>query len=565
MKKILSWIFVISVLLTALHIDICAAGNSEENLYEEGMEFFEKEDFDRAFARFQISGEVRGYAPAQNMLGICYRDGLGTEQDLEKAEEYFMLSAAQGYTPAQENVASLSVEDVHEKIAESTPSTDPVSTQVFAEEKEAVIPWAENVKIGDTVKFGSYEQDNDLTNGTEAIEWIILDVQDGKAMLLSKYGLDCQVYHKAKSDVTWENCMLRAWLNSAFFDGAFSDVEKNQILFTDAKTEIKSDTASIPEWSINDLVFIPSLQETNRYLDSTTIKCEPTEYAIAQGAWIAKGNIYTIWWLRSSTLSRINPGGVQDDDRSHSKINEAFTAVRPALWLSLEELPKREQILENTSEREYKAKSVLTWPDELKTGNTIEFGRYEQDGDFINGKEPIEWIVLEVKEDEALLLSTKALECRPFTNESSDQVTWEMCSLRRWLNNNFLMEAFSKQEQERILLSEINAEKNPSFSTDPGKTTNDKIFILSLFESRQYFSSDSERQCCPTVYCGTRSPVTYQNGNCWWWLRTPGSISSFAVAVDMNGTIKIDGMRANNPDHVMVRPALRVSLKSGNT
>lgn len=107
MKKILSLIIVISILLSAVNNNVLAAGNSAEIMYEEGMEFFEKEDYDRAFARFQIAGDVRGYAPAQNMLGVCYRDGLGAEQNSEEAEKYFQLASDQGYTPAQDNLAAL--------------------------------------------------------------------------------------------------------------------------------------------------------------------------------------------------------------------------------------------------------------------------------------------------------------------------------------------------------------------------------------------------------------------------------------------------------------------------
>ena len=586
MKRILVMIVVMVILLSGFQVDCYSFGNSVEVMYEEGMEFFEKEDYDRAFARFQISGEVRGYAPAQNMLGVCYRDGLGTERDFEKAEEYFRLSADQGYTPAQENVASLSARDVPEETVESTISTDPVSTQVSAEEKKAVIPWAETVRVGDTVKFGSYEQDNNLTNGKETIEWLVLDIQEGKALLLSKYGLDCQQYHNTiTSSITWEECSLRNWLNNIFLSTAFSPDEEEKILTTTVTATNNSRfKTSYPGNDTTDQVFLLSDKEVDQYfLSDNERKCEPTAYAQAQGAQVSGSGICW-WWMR--TPGRINSNAIYVYPDGSVKyyggsVNDSFT-IRPAVWVTLgQESVQIEEYGQSaepapvssfsqppvSSKEPVVAQTIepfLHWARTVKVGDYVEFGSYEEDNDLSNGKEPIEWIVLEVKDDEALLLSTKALECRPYTNESSDQITWETCSMREWLNNNFLMEAFSEQEQERILLSEVNADKNPSFSTDPGKTTNDKIFILSLFETRQYFSSDSERQCCPTVYCGTRSPVTYQNGNCWWWLRTPGSISSFAVAVDMNGTIKIDGMRANNPDHVMVRPALRVSLKSGD-
>ena len=47
----------------------------------------------------------------------------------------------------------------------------------------------QNISVGDVLAFGHYEQDNNPDNGPEPIEWIVLDVQDGKALLLSRYGL----------------------------------------------------------------------------------------------------------------------------------------------------------------------------------------------------------------------------------------------------------------------------------------------------------------------------------------------------------------------------------------
>ena len=107
MKRVFTLIFVLSVLLGIIHIDVFAAGNGPEAQYEKGMDYFEIDDFDSAFSYFQISGEVKGYAPSQNMLGVCYRDGLGTERDLAEAERYFKLSADQGYAPAQENLKTM--------------------------------------------------------------------------------------------------------------------------------------------------------------------------------------------------------------------------------------------------------------------------------------------------------------------------------------------------------------------------------------------------------------------------------------------------------------------------
>ena len=123
MKKIVVLLIVISILLGTVHTEVLAAGSGPEAQYERGMDYFEKKDYDRAFSYFQISGEVKGYAPAQNMLGVCYRDGLGTEQDLAEAERFFTLAADQGDSEAKANLAELNSIMIP---AEGTPTQAPV-------------------------------------------------------------------------------------------------------------------------------------------------------------------------------------------------------------------------------------------------------------------------------------------------------------------------------------------------------------------------------------------------------------------------------------------------------
>ena len=56
--------------------------------------------------------------------------------------------------------------------------------------------------IGGIVTFGRYEQDGNEENGPEGIEWIVLDVQDGKVLLLSKYGLEVKPYNTEHTEHT---------------------------------------------------------------------------------------------------------------------------------------------------------------------------------------------------------------------------------------------------------------------------------------------------------------------------------------------------------------------------
>ena len=104
-----------------------------------------------------------------------------------------------------------------------------------------------------------------------------------------------------------------------------------------------------------------------------------------------------------------------------------------------------------------------------KVGHYVSFGKYEQDNNTSNGKEKIEWLVLEVKDGKALVISKYALDCKPY-NTSSTNVTWETCSLRNWLNNDFINSAFSATEKTMIPSVKVSADKNPDYSTSVSYT-----------------------------------------------------------------------------------------------
>lgn len=88
-------------------------------------------------------------------------------------------------------------------------------------------------QIGDIVNMGTYEQDNDMENGTEPIEWLILDIEEDKALLLSKYILCSEQYdYSSNSGGSWERSTIYSWLNNDFMNDAFTEEEKNHILFT---------------------------------------------------------------------------------------------------------------------------------------------------------------------------------------------------------------------------------------------------------------------------------------------------------------------------------------------
>ena len=129
-------------------------------------------------------------------------------------------------------------------------------------------------------------------------------------------------------------------------------------------------------------------------------------------------------------------------------------------------------------------------------GNYVIFGNYPQTND-VNDNSPIEWLVLESDGETALLISRYALDCKPY-NERYEATTWETCTLRSWLNSEFFNKAFSTEEKQYILQSDVSADKNPKYSTNPGNATKDNVFLLSIVEANKYFKSDDARKCAPT-------------------------------------------------------------------
>jgi len=195
-----------------------------------------------------------------------------------------------------------------------------------------------------------------------------------------------------------------------------------------------------------------------------------------------------------------------------------------------------------------------------KAGDYVFFGEYEQDNNTANGKEDIEWLVLEVKDGKALVISKYALDCKPY-NTSYTDVTWETCTLRKWLNNDFINAAFSAEEKAIIPTVTVSSDKNPEYSTNPGNATQDQVFLLSITEANKYFSSDSARQCEPTDFAVANGAWENDSGNCFWWLRSPGYTQDNAAYVFPDADVYEVGLYVYHA-HNAVRPALWIDLNS---
>lgn len=184
---------------------------------------------------------------------------------------------------------------------------------------------------------------------------------------------------------------------------------------------------------------------------------------------------------------------------------------------------------------------------DAEVGDVVIFGEYEQDNDLENGPEPLEWIVLDKEEDRVFLLTKYGVDAEPFDPRQNTKVTWEESHLRNWLNSVFLDAAFSPDHQALIPETLVINEDNAPFHIDAGNDTVDRVYLLSMQEAAEYFPVRTDNWTVATDYAKAQGAWSnwHENnreyGNCWWWTRSPGNGQRFAVIVESDGNIKIQG------------------------
>ena len=206
-----------------------------------------------------------------------------------------------------------------------------------------------SVNVGDTITFGHYEQNNIRDDGKEPIEWLVLTKKDGKMLVISKYIIDIYPYHSSEIEITWEDCALRAWLNSSFYEDAFSIDERKIIVNTEVFTKgvhqkfyfdllekYMLTDEPMKDCTTLDKLFIPSLDELESYFnDESATIAKPTTYAKLA----VRGEEYSAydWFTRT-------PGKVVGAQKTVNADGSSLTAgcwntaalgVRPCMWIEI--------------------------------------------------------------------------------------------------------------------------------------------------------------------------------------------------------------------------------------
>ena len=181
---------------------------------------------------------------------------------------------------------------------------------------------------GDVITFGTYEQDNNLDNGAEAIEWLVLNRDGNKALVISKYCLEQMPFNNTLAPVTWENCTIRKWLNNDFFNTAFSTGEKNSVLVSNISYPDDVDHEE-PTRTTKDRIFLLSENEALMYFDSDSERAtQTTEYV---------GALHCYWILRTngsvSNVAHVDTSGYVG---YYENVDREWY-IRPAMWIEISE------------------------------------------------------------------------------------------------------------------------------------------------------------------------------------------------------------------------------------
>ncbi len=214
----------------------------------------------------------------------------------------------------------------------------------------------------DCVYFGRYPQSDAGGGSKEAIKWRVLSVDNGEALLQADSNLDVYHYYDALKNITWEDSLIRCWLNAGWISNSdrYEDFRKTgfaAVAFTEEERNAIADTvvdnSNNPHQpqvnggnATTDKIFLLSYAEATNsaygFSSSAARIRKNTAYAAAGGqmgsSYMASAGEPDNWWLRSPGVTASNAAIVLEDGQINadgSLIYSDMVAVCPALRLKL--------------------------------------------------------------------------------------------------------------------------------------------------------------------------------------------------------------------------------------
>ena len=421
----------------------------------------------------------------------------------------------------------------------------------------------------DVVRFGNYYQDGQIE--TNKIKWRILSINDdGTALLITDKVIDCYSYNVSYEDTTWKDCSLRNWLNDYFYNTAFTGEEQglinNTLVVNDNLSGFDVDSGE----DTIDKVYVLSMSDVqdNKYGFTYDSDCVAnyTQFAKMNGLKIYNDSYdkNCSWWLKQIEYSD-NSAAIVNRSGSCSEcvVSTDGIGVRPVLQINLNDelisdagtVTSRgvETVGTNRKSNEY-SNPIINQQNNISTWDCIYFGRYKQN--ITLKKQPLEWRVLSVDGDNALLLADKVVDFKSSYGEL-------------WDDKKFIKDAFVEEEQSAIKHIRID---------------NDKIIIDDTSEEMSFLLSRAEmlntafgfegckiskvRQAKATDYAKLNGATCDDDGYCKWILReeTYDEYDNDIDFVNVDGGISTTYCAFNDPPmealDYAIRPAIYVNANS---
>ncbi len=356
--------------------------------------------------------------------------------------------------------------------------------------------------LGDIVVFGD-------------IRWYVIAKTETGCTLLSEKPVIKMPFNEAGYQTidTWDKSTLREWLNEKFYN-TFTEEEKALIEKTHNINSDNKEYGTPGGDDTDDYIFLLSVDEANA-LDSKVLRC---------GYWYDMDNQW--WWLRSPGVNDSYAAYVGNNSDGKNRIDSYgdvgsnfYGAVRPALNIHFGDGIVSAGINRTPAEEEKELAAIA----DSEVGDVVAFGRYT-------------WYVTD-KTDGICTLLCQGMAANKAYNDKRTDITWEKCSLRRWLNEDFYNSKFSEGEKAAIVTTHNTfTEDDSPYEMDCGNDTDDKVYLFTYSESKTV--SDDVRECGID-----------------WWLRSPGKRQDRAVYI-LGRSANLMGCEADLS--VGVRPAIRV-------
>ena len=243
------------------------------------------------------------------------------------------------------------------------------------------------ITVADKLLMGTYEQDGKEDNGEEPIEWSVLGIDGGKALVISKHILHNAGYFNpwwikykytywahsyisdfnvnywgsqpedpsrrftvsGSNDIPMEDrtrgseedlynseLHCRYWCNSIFYADAFEEDERARILLSHNTNPDNPESRVKGGPDTDDYVFFLSYEELMKYMPTAdSRKTTQTQAALNEG----RNNTAQYWWLRTPGKFRVNAVIVYGNN-GHvtlygTDVGHDAVGYRPCMWITI--------------------------------------------------------------------------------------------------------------------------------------------------------------------------------------------------------------------------------------